>query len=228
MLMLKSSSGKRLRITFWAASAVLAALAVAACATAPRLPPINQALSASAQQGNPRAEFDLGNQILVRAHSRGDREAGVGWIRQAADANLASAQNRLGVIYLTGSDDVPQDTATALQWLNRAARRGAPAAQLRLGQLYATGVLVPLDKTKAYYWYSVAAKPTPSDVTIINIKQVRRFARTTAGALADSLTRAERASADQQVAAWATVPSVPYSASVMVGGFVIVVRPAAR
>lgn len=224
MLMLKASSGKNLSVQLRAASGILCALVLAGCATAPPVPPINPALTASARQGNPRAEFTLGGQLLARARSPDERAVGVGWIRQAAEADLASAQYRLGSMYLTGRN-VPQDTATALQWVNRAAKHGAPAAQLRLGQLYATGDLIPLDKAQAYYWYSVAAKPTRSDVTILNIEQVRKLARRNARALADSLTPAQRASVDQQVAAWTTTPGVPYSGSVVMASFILVVRP---
>jgi hypothetical protein len=193
---------------------VLLALVLAGCATTPQPAPIEQALAASARQGNPMAELNLGVRILVRAHTSQDRAQGVMWIRRAADANLAMAQDRLGSMYLNGIE-VPQDTATALQWLQRAAKRGAPASQLKLGELYAVGALLPVDKAKAYYWYSVAAKPTRSDVTIFNIYQVRAYANIRAQALAASLTPAERAAVDQQVAAWTTVSSVPYSASVM-------------
>jgi TPR repeat protein len=222
--MLNAPLGKSFGLKFRAAAGMLCALVLAGCATAPRAAPINQALVASAHQGNPRAEFALGGQILARARSPAERAVGVGWVRKAAEADLASAQYQLGWMYLTGRD-VPQDTATALQWVSRAAKHGAPAAQLRLGQLYAVGDLVPLDKVQAYYWYSVAAKPTRSDVTIMNIEQVRKLARRNARALAPSLTAAQRASVDQQVAAWTTTPGVPYSGSVMMASFIIVVQP---
>ena len=194
--------------------ATVAALVLAGCAATPRPPaPMEQAIAASAHQGNPVAEFDWGLRILARAQTPKERTTAVGWIRSAADANLAMAQDRLGSMYLTGTA-VPQNTSTALQWLQRAARNGAPAAQLELGQLYAVGAVLPADKAKAYYWYSVAAKPTRSDVTIFNIRQVRRYADKIAQALAASLTTAERVSVDHQVAAWTATSSVPYSASV--------------
>ena len=203
---------------------VLLALVLAGCATTPQPAPIEQALAASAHQGNPMAELNLGVRILVRAHTSRDRTQGVMWIRRAADANLAMAQDRLGSMYLNGIE-VPQDTATALEWLQRAAKRGAPASQLKLGQLYAVGALLPVDKSKAYYRYSVAAKPAHSDVTIFNIGRVRIYARTRAEALASSLTPGERASVDQQVAAWTTVSSVPYSASVMLDHYYVRAAP---
>jgi Sel1 repeat len=227
MLMLNAPTGKKFGQKFRAGTAIVGALVLAGCATAPPTPPINHALEASARQGNPRAELALGTQILMRARSPGEREAAVGWVRQAAEANLASAQYRLGWMYLTGNG-LPQDTATALQWIQSSANRGAPAAQLRLGELYAGGVLVPLDKAKGYYWYSVASRPARSDVTILNVQQVRYYAHTRALALAESLTPAQRAAVDQQVEAWTTTPSVPYSASVVLTAFIPLPRPAGR
>jgi len=203
---------------------VVLALVLAGCAGTPQPAPIEQAIATSARQGNPVAELNLGVRILVRAHTQHDRSMGVMWVRRAADANLAMAQDRLGSMYLNGIE-VPQDTATALQWLQCAAKRGAPAAQLKLGQLYAVGALLPVDKPKAYYWYSVAARPMHSDVTIFNIEQVHAYARVRAQALAPSLTAAERASIDQQVAAWTTISSVPYSASVMLTNYYVRVSP---
>jgi uncharacterized protein len=192
---------------------VLAALVLAGCATAPpkpNLPPINQGLAASASQGNPMAELNLGMESLARASTQTERQTAVAWVQRAAEANLAIAQDKLGRMYLFGYG-VPQDTPEALSWLQRAAKRGAPAAQLELGQLYAVGALVPVDKAKAYYWYSIAAKPVQSDVTIFDIDQVRRFARKRAQALVGSLTAAQRASISSQVAAWVPISSVPYS-----------------
>ena len=203
---------------------VLLALVLAGCATAPQPTPIERAIAASAHQGNPVAELNLGVRILARAHTARDRTTAVMWIRRAADANLAIAQDRLGSLYLNGIE-VPQDTATAIEWLQRAAKRGAPAAQLKLGQLYAVGAVLPVDEAKAYYWYSVAAKPMHSDVTIFNIDQVRAYASIRARALAASLTAAERASVDQQVAAWTTVASVPYSTAVMLNHYYVRVSP---
>jgi len=192
---------------------VLLALGFAGCSTAPPQPPIEHALAVSAEQGNPRAQVDLGIRMLAQAHTPEERATAVKWIRSAADANLALGQARLGWMYLTGKG-VPQDTSRALKWLRLAANRGAPAAQLQLAQIYATGTLVPLDKAQAYYWYSVAAKPARSDVTIFNIVQVRFFAQMRAQSLADSLTAAQKQSVGEQVAAWAPAASVPYSAAV--------------
>ncbi len=205
---------------FGAVFAIIAAFLLSGCTTAPRQPnspSIEQALLVSAQQGNPRAQVDLGIHLLARAHTPTERAAAVTWIRRAAQANLAMAQARLGSMYLYGRG-VPQDTARAVKWLRLAADRGAPAAELQLADLYATGTLVRLDKARAYYWYLVAAKPARSDVTILNIQQVRFFASTRAQAMADSLTPAQQASVSQQVSAWEPISSVPYSAGMSLRG----------
>ena len=130
---------------------VLAALVLAGCATTPpkpNLPPVNPGLAASANQGNPMAELNLGLETLARASTQTERQTAAAWVQRAADANLAMAQDKLGRMYLFGYG-VPQDTSEALSWLQRAAKHGAPAAQLELGQLYAVGTLVPVDKAKA-------------------------------------------------------------------------------
>jgi hypothetical protein len=199
-------------------SGVVAALILAGCATAPQPVPTDQAVAVPAQQGNPMAQFVLGIRILGRAHTPQERAPGIAWIRRAAHENLAIAQDRLGWMYLSGHG-VPQDTSRALKWLHRAAERGAPAAQLQLAQIYAIGAVLPVDKAKAYYWYSIAAKPVHSDVTIFNIDQVHFLARMRAQALAASLTPAETAAVDQEVAAWAPTSSVPYSGFVPVNRF---------
>lgn len=193
--------------------AVLPALVLAGCASAPKPSPLSQAIATSAKQGNLMAQLGLGTQLLAHARSPQEQAEAVAWIRRAAEGNLAIAQAHLGNLYLTGNG-VPQDTSQALQWLHRAAERGAPAAQMQLGALYAIGNLVPVDKGQAYYWYSVAAKPVRSDVTIFNIEQVRRFARRRAAVIAGSLTPAQRAAVDRRVAAWVPLASVPYSTSI--------------
>jgi hypothetical protein len=196
-----------------AACAIIATLFLAGCATAPPEASVGPGIATAARQGNPMAELVLGVHIVAHAHTAKERTAGVGWIRRAAEANLAMAETRLGPMYLSGTA-VPQNIPGALKWLRRAAERGAPAAQLDLGGLYAVGALVPADKVQAYYWYSIAAKPMHSDVTIFNIRQVRWYAHQRAQALAPSLTSAECASVRRQVAAWLPTPSVPYSGSI--------------
>ena len=191
---------------------VLAASLAGCAVTRPysRPPEFSQALAASAREGNPRAELNLGVLLLQQAHSRQQRFAAARWVRRAAIGNLALAQDRLGLLYLRG-DGVRQNTALALKWITGAARRGAPAAQLQLGHLYAAGVLVPMDRLRAYYWYAVAAPTVSPDIHVDNIAQVHAFARRHCQRLATWISPARRARIARRAALWRAVPSVPYS-----------------
>ncbi len=196
------------------AGALVAGLAGCASTAPPAGPQaFSQALAASARQGNPRAELNYGVLLMQAAHSRRQRAAAVRWIQRAASANLASAQDRLGWLYLRG-EGVRQSTVLALTWIRRAARRGAPAAQLQLGNLYSAGVLVPLDRVRAYYWYAIAARTTSPNVHIDNLAQVHAFAARKRQRLAAWLSPARRARIALRVANWRALPSVPYSGMV--------------
>lgn len=165
----------------------------------------------SQSEADPRADFARGIGIMRASATAEGRTAGAIWVQRAADQNLAIAQARLGLMYLSG-DGVKQNTSLALTWTRKAAERGAPAAQLLLGRLYsAGGNLVPLDNAEAYYWDSIAAKPVVSNVYIFNISQIRDVARKRAQTVSRVLTAAQRADIDQRVAAWTPIPSVPYS-----------------
>lgn len=164
----------------------------------------------SAEQGNPVAEYSVGRFYFERASSAVDREKGLAKILDAANRNLAMAQDFMGVIYLQGRG-VPQSTTMAMAWLNRAADYGAPAAQLQLGNMYAAGEVVPTDKGRAYFWLSVLARPEPSSVTIYNIDRLRSIASRRAKLIAASLDSAERDQIDRRVASWKPERGVPYS-----------------
>jgi Sel1 repeat len=186
---------------------ILFALILGACATAP--PGLNPRLS-------PMAEFCRGAQLLEHAHSATERAQARAWMRRAAEANLAVAQDWLGAMYLTGNG-APQDTPRALRWIRRAANCGAPAAQVQLAHLYEAGTLVAADRAEAYYWYSVAAKPVRSGVTITNIGQVRDYAHASGETLGSALTPAQRASVRRRVRAWHPTPCLPYTGTVDLG-----------
>jgi hypothetical protein len=76
--------------------------------------------------------------------------------RQAAEAGDASAQMRLGVMYLDG-DRVDRDYAAAMQWFQKAADQGNTDAQTYIGLLYQYGDGVARDYAEAMRWYRKAA-----------------------------------------------------------------------
>jgi TPR repeat protein len=57
-------------------------------------------------------------------------------VRQAAEHGVATAQLRLGFLYLSGEGVVP-DPEAGVAWLRRAVEVGNPEAQTALGMLYA-------------------------------------------------------------------------------------------
>jgi hypothetical protein len=76
-------------------------------------------------------------------HSVGDRAIDVvvraaEWYRQAAEQGVATAQLRLGFLYLSG-EGVVRDPEAGVAWLRRAVEVGDPEAQTALGMLYARG-----------------------------------------------------------------------------------------
>jgi uncharacterized protein len=76
--------------------------------------------------------------------------------RPLADAGNATAQFRLGVMYIEGRGVAPDD-AEGAKWFRRAAEQGEPMAQFNLGASYAEGAGVPRDDAEAARWFRRAA-----------------------------------------------------------------------
>jgi TPR repeat protein len=83
---------------------------------------------------DPRAR---GNLAGLYAEGRGapSGPAAVEWYRTGAQAGVASAQFRLGMMYAKG-EHVAQDDRAAAQWLTRAAGQGHPQARKEAGELF--------------------------------------------------------------------------------------------
>lgn len=64
--------------------------------------------------------------------------------------------------YLYGTDGVPQDCGRAMSILSGAATKGSFEAATKLGVLYATGTCVPVDRVRAYNWYTAASRSSDS------------------------------------------------------------------
>ena len=102
----------------------LAVIPVGVDAQAPDL----EETRASAEQGNPIAQYNLG---LMYANGRGvprnDAEA-ERWYRLAAYQGHADAQYSLGTLY-AGGEGVPEDHVLAYMWFNLAAAQGNEDAE---------------------------------------------------------------------------------------------------
>ncbi len=110
-----------------------------------------------AEQGNARAQNNLG--ILYR-NGEGvvqDLDAARRWLLQAAEQGYARAQFSLGMMYDFGQG-VVQDYAQAIRWYLQAAANGDPDAQFNLGVLYADGRGVTKSLAEAARFYALAAE----------------------------------------------------------------------
>lgn len=84
--------------------------------------------------------------------------------RSKADQGDASAQARLGHIYLVGPTGkyrdfpVQRDEQDAAKWFRLAADNGELEAQFWLGEMYLSGMGVPQDLSESVRWYRKAAE----------------------------------------------------------------------
>ena len=111
----------------------------------------------AADQGNPVAQWALGDMYLVgQGVPQNDFEAGE-WLRKAADQGNSFAQFYLGGLYFVGRG-VPQDYAKAREWYEKASDKGYARAMTNLGVFYENGDGVAQDYAKAREWYEKAAE----------------------------------------------------------------------
>jgi hypothetical protein len=116
-----------------------------------------QRLRQQAEQGDVRAQFNLG---VMYANAQGvpqDSGQAIQWYQRAAQQGYAPAQYNLGFMYAYGLG-VPQDSGQAIQWYQRAAQQGYAPAQCNLGNMYLAGRGIPQDYGQAMQWYSRAAQ----------------------------------------------------------------------
>jgi TPR repeat protein len=90
----------------------------------------------AAQDGNARAQFELGRMYLKGLGVEKDCAATAAWIGKAASQNLAIAQTLFGTLYLKGLC-VSRDNATAMSWYDKAASLGDAAGQIMFGLMLA-------------------------------------------------------------------------------------------
>jgi hypothetical protein len=76
-----------------------------------------------AEQGDARAQSELGRRYDSGEDVPEDHVAAVKWYRKAAEQGYAEAQNNLGLAFLEG-EGVPQDYIAAHMWFNLSAAQG--------------------------------------------------------------------------------------------------------
>lgn len=121
-------------------------------------------LEKAAGAGNPTASFRLAVQALAIA--KPDLLTGYKHLLNAANGDLAEAQNELGLLYLSGKLATP-DPAAGVAWLTRAAQSGYPQAQNNLATLSERGAAgVPQNFENAGQLYALAANQGNGPATL--------------------------------------------------------------
>lgn len=93
------------------------------------LPPAE--LRAAAEQGDQKAQFNLGVRYYKGEGVEQNYAEAVKWFRKAAQQGDAKAQYDLGVCYYEG-EGVEQNYAEAVKWFQKAAQQGNASAQYNL------------------------------------------------------------------------------------------------
>lgn len=115
-----------------------------------------QTLTRLAEQGDAKAEFQLGNSYKYGKGVPANEAEAARWFRKAADQGDALAQCSLGVAYILGKGVEASDEA-AVMWFRKSAGQGDILAQNNLGNAYYFGRGVKKDVPMAYGWFLLAA-----------------------------------------------------------------------
>lgn len=109
-----------------------------------------------AQQGNARAQNNLG--VMYSEGQVVDRnvETALEWFRLAADQGFVLAMANIADTYFRG-DGIAQDYVLAEQWYRMAAKGGDSEAQYFMGRIFVEGLGVTADPLQGYAWYAIAA-----------------------------------------------------------------------
>ena len=108
-----------------------------------------------AEQGNPKAQLQIGYQYEFGEGIRQSPGEAVRWYRKAADQGNAIAQNNLGKMYEDGIG-VKEDWAEAVRWYRKSAEQDYAEGQFSLGRAYQFGIAVPQNRHEAIRWFDKA------------------------------------------------------------------------
>jgi TPR repeat protein len=110
----------------------------------------------AADQGNDRAQFDLGALYQSGLGVAQDYAQAMAWYQKSAAQGNARAEEGIGFFYQRG-EGVPQDYTQAMTWYRKAAAQNNAVAQNNIGLLYANGWGVARDYAEAMRWFRLAA-----------------------------------------------------------------------
>lgn len=116
----------------------------------------DDAIAALADQGDAKAQLQLGMAYRDGRAGRADPALAYQWIARSAQQGYADAQYVLGSLHLAGHG-VLQSFPSAIEWFERAAQQNHADAQYNLGRLYRRGYGIAADNVRAYVWFNLAA-----------------------------------------------------------------------
>jgi localization factor PodJL len=113
-------------------------------------------LRRAAQDGDARAQYDLGVRFATGRDVPKDDTQAARWFERAAVQGMAAAQYNLGVMYDRGLG-LSEDPSLAFFWYQSAAEQGHARAQHNLATAYADGRGTNQDLASAARWFERAA-----------------------------------------------------------------------
>lgn len=146
-----------------------------------------------AEQGDPDAQFNLGQAYKLGRGVPADLPQAIDWYRRAAAQGHLRAEDNLGLVMFQQGD-----RANAIPYLQRAAGRGEPRAQYIVGTALFNGDLLSKDWVRAYAMMTrAAASGLPQATTSLQSmdKYVPEDQRKQGLALAATMERGEKSTA---------------------------------
>jgi uncharacterized protein len=110
----------------------------------------------AAEQGNARAQLQIGYQYNYGEGVPLNAAEAVKWYRRAAEQGDAAAESNLGGMYEDGKG-VPEDWVEAARWYRKAAEANSASGQFRLGRAYQFGIGVPQNRKLAIQSFQKAS-----------------------------------------------------------------------
>jgi len=121
---------------------------------------------AVAEEGDVRAQYNVGWMNAYGIGTLKDYEEAINWYRKSADQGFVHAQFNLGNMYLRG-DGVEKDDALAFTWFIKAAEQGDAASQYNLGRMYIMGKGVVENMPEAKIWIKKAYENNDKNISIL-------------------------------------------------------------
>src|SRR4051812_1080801 len=106
-----------------------------------------------------KAQANLGRFLYDGLAGERNKMRGIGLIREAAESGIGAAKSLLGLALSEDSEKGTDNMKEAISWLHQAAEEhGHTSVFIRLGDCYFHGNGVPIDYSKAHYWWNRAAR----------------------------------------------------------------------